>query len=87
LPFADPEPPPYVAPMPAGIDPTQLVAALETERPENQVGWDWMPAVSLAKTAGREQGGLTPRWWLLIGTITILTASLLVALLIKAIRG
>ena len=57
LPFADPEPPPYVAPLPTG---PEIVADLENE-PAEDSAWDWLPPVSLAETAGRRAWLLD--WW------------------------
>jgi hypothetical protein len=82
LPFADPEPPPYVAPMPA-----VGVVAPEVERDESQdSAWDWLPPFSLAalSKSGRTWfGGRSLRWWCVAASAAVVAIALLVYLVAK----
>jgi eukaryotic-like serine/threonine-protein kinase len=84
LPFADPEPPPYVAPMPAaGIAP-------EVERDESQdSAWDWLPPFSLAalSKSGRTWFiGRSLPWWCVAASAAVLAIALFVYLAAKLFR-
>jgi serine/threonine protein kinase len=69
LPFADPEPPPYVAPMPTN---TEVVADFEKNVEEDST-WDWMPNVSMLETSRMTwpwqswRSGRSARWWWIAG--------------------
>jgi len=87
LPFADAEPPPYVAPMPTG----HVVADLEKEQPEDSA-WDWMPPVSLSDTMRSWRSwqerlrGQSTRWWWIGGSVAILCMLLLIVLVAMLTR-
>jgi serine/threonine protein kinase len=87
LPFADPEPPPYVAPMPTG----HVVADLEKEQPEDST-WDWMPPVSLTETMRTWRSwqerlrGQSTRWWWVAGSVAVLCMLLLIVLVAMLMR-
>lgn len=75
LPFADPEPPPYVAPMPTGTD---VVADIEKNDGDDSA-WDWMPNLSMLETSRTRWpwqswliGGSTRWWWIACSSVAFI---------------
>ena len=85
LPFADPEPPPYVAPMPL-----VGVAAPEVETPETQeTAWDWLPPFSLSALGKSGRVWFSRQslpWWCLAAGAATVAIALLVFLAAKLFR-
>jgi serine/threonine protein kinase len=82
LPFADPEPPPYVAPMPAGA-----VVATELESAETEdSAWDWLPELSLSSLSRSGRTWFSRQslpWWIVAAAAAVVAIALLVFLAAK----
>jgi eukaryotic-like serine/threonine-protein kinase len=87
LPFADPEPPPYVAPMPTA----PVVADLEKDQPED-TDWDWTPPAAPTDANRRWNWrlqmltGRSPQWWGVAATLATAGVLLLIVLLVLLAR-
>jgi serine/threonine protein kinase len=88
LPFADPEPPPYAAPMPAN---SEFVADLEKDQPDD-AAWDWIPTTALSDSIRTEpawQAWFRARsqlWWLCATGLTVLAIILLIVVVASMLR-